>query len=200
MHDFEEMEEIVASISSTEGPLQPPKEFFDDLVKECHEINQFAARAAAEAGHPHDHRETAKAIDAQRIQGEKAYANSDQKALSDCITMLENIRNHVIALYQKIAQPQDTRSEAEKATAHVDHAGGEAGKVEQMAAAQGRDDFQKEVKEIKKKLNSLSHEAQKNPKAVQEAVGKLRARLEQIKNVLMGKRKSDDEGELVEER
>jgi len=51
VHDFEEMEEIVASIARVEGALQPPKEFFDDLVKECHEINHYAAREAAKQQH-----------------------------------------------------------------------------------------------------------------------------------------------------
>ena len=81
VHDFEEMEELVAEISHAEGPLQPSKEFFNDLVKECHEINQYVAQAAAEAGQPHDHRELEKAIEAQRVQGEKAFAAGGAKSL-----------------------------------------------------------------------------------------------------------------------
>ncbi|NUO80105.1 Hsp70 family protein [candidate division KSB1 bacterium] len=199
IHDFEEMEEIVASISRTEGALQPPKEFFDDLVKECHEINTYVARAAAEAGHPHDHREVAKSIEAQRVQGEKAIAGNDQKAYTDTIIMLETIRNHVIALAQKVSKQEDNRTESEKAEDHVKHAGGEANKAGQLAAAQGRKDYQDEIEQIKAQLKDLTKEAQKNPRAVQEKIGKLRARLSQIVNVLMGKRDTADGGKLVED-
>ena len=199
VHDFEEMEELVADISRVEGPVKPPKEFFDDLIKECHEINQYAAQLAAEAGQPHDHREVAKAIDAQRVQGEKAFAAGDQKAYSDAIMMLESIRNHVIALAQKVMPSPPAVPESERAAAHVKVAGDEASKVGQYAAAQGRKDLQDEIEQIQKKLKGLAREAQKNPRAVQEAVSKLRARLEQIKNVLMGKPTDQDEGSLVED-
>jgi molecular chaperone DnaK len=197
---FEEMEEIVAKMSNIEGMLQPPKEFFIDLAKECFELNQYVAQEAGKAGKTYDLREMAKAIDAQRMQGEKAFAAEDQKAYSECILMLENIRNHIIALARKIIMPvEDPRTEAEKATDHVRFAEGEASKVSQFAASQSRKDLQDETEQIKNQLNQLSREAQKNPRAVQEKVAQLRARLEQIKNVLMGKagKAERDDGKLV---
>ncbi|NIM12392.1 MAG: hypothetical protein GTO45_09780, partial [Candidatus Aminicenantes bacterium] len=199
IHDFEEMEELVTQISRTEGPIEPPKAFFDDLVKECHEINQYTAQAAAEAGQPHDHREMSKAIEAQRVQGEKAFAKSDQKAYSDAIMMLENIRNHLIGLAQKVMDVKDTRNDYEKTADHIKHANGEASKMSQFAAAQGRKDLQDEVEQIKKNLEQLSKEAQKNPRGVQEKISQFRARLEQIKNILMGKKENKDDGSLVED-
>jgi molecular chaperone DnaK len=194
---FEEMEELVAEISRAGGPLQPQKEFFVELVQECFELNQYVAQEAAKAGKPHDHREVAKAIDAQRVQGEKAFAAGDQKAYSDTILMLENIRNHIIALAQKMIKPEDTRTNVERAADHVKFAEGEASKVNQFAASQNRKDLQDETEQIKNQLNQLSKEAQKNPRAVQEKVAQLRARLEQIKNVLMGKSDGQDKGKLV---
>ena len=52
---------------------------------------------------------------------------------------------------------------------------------------------------MRSQLKELSIEAQKNPKAVQEKIAKLRARLEQIKNILMGKQDDGEKGELVED-
>ncbi|RMG22388.1 MAG: hypothetical protein D6732_25865 [Methanobacteriota archaeon] len=199
IHDFEEMEEIVASISSTEGSLQPPREFFDELVKECLELNSYVARAAAESGYPHDQREVAKAIEAQRVMGEKALANSDQKSYSDVLALLESIRNNLIGLGQKFFQERDTRTDIEKATDHIRYAEDEASKMEQFAASQEREDLKGEIHQIKSQLKDLSREAQKNPKAVQEKIGKLRARLEQIKNILMGKKEDGEGGKLVED-
>jgi molecular chaperone DnaK len=198
VNDFEEMEELVAEISRTSGPMQPPKEFFDELVEECLEINELAAEAAAEGGKPHDHREFARAIEAQRQQGERAYKAADQKAYAECMLMLENYRNHLIGLYRKIAKPKDDRTDDEKASANVQYAEGEASKLSQLAAGQGRNDLQGEIDQILGKLKDLSKEARKDPRKVQEAVSKLRGRLEQIKNILMGK--ADDKSEkLVED-
>ena len=198
VHDFEELEELVANISTNEGPLQPPKEFLTELVAECHELNQHVARAAAEAGAPHDHQEVARAIEAQRQQGEKAFGAADQQAYSDAIMMLESLRNHVLGLGQKIIGPQqDTRSDAERADAQIKTAGGEATKTGELAVAQKRPDLQDETDQIKRQLDDLAREAQKNPRAVQEKVSQLRQRLEQIKNVLMGHRPAEGGGVLV---
>jgi molecular chaperone DnaK len=199
LHDFEEMEELVADISRSEGPIEPPKEFLDGLVKECHEINQYTAKEAAKAGKPHKHGDIQKAIEAQRVQGEKAFKAADQKAYSEVFTMLENIRNHLIALVRSVTDVKDTRTETEKTSGHLKSADGEASKVSQHAAAKGRKDFQDEAEQIKKELKQLSKEAQKNPRGVQEKVSKFRARLEQIMNVLMGKQPDQGEGKILKD-
>ncbi len=199
IHDFEEMEEIVSQISVGPSTLQPPKEAFSETVAECHEINRAVARAAAEAGQPHDHRETEKAIEAQRVEGEKAYADDTQKRLTDAVMMLESIRNNLIALGQKLMGARDTRTDGERASDSVKGAGQAADKVSQLAAASGRKDFEDEVKQIKDDLHRLSNEAQKNPHAVQEKVQGLWARLQQIKNALMGKKEDRGEGDVPED-
>jgi molecular chaperone DnaK len=196
IHDYEELEEIVENLARASGGLQPPKEVFDDLVAECHEINSYAAKALAEAGKPFDHREAAKSIDAQRTQGHKAWAASDQKAYGDCITMLESIRNHLIALVQKVVKPPEI-SEGQQAEAHAQVGQKEAEKTGQIAAAQGREDLSQEAAQIKKQLAQLAREAQKNPKAVQEKVSALRSRLAQIWNMLVGKSDGGGGGKRV---
>jgi molecular chaperone DnaK len=188
VHDIEEMEEIVASISRADGQLQPPRDFFEDQVKECFDLNRHLAQESAKGGRNYDHREVEKAIEAQRVLGEKAFRDADQKTYSDVIMQLEALKNHMIAIYQKISDVKDTRTDEQRASDNVKFAGQEAGKVGQLAAAQKRPDLEKEAAQLTHELQDLAQESQKNPHAVQEKVQKIRGRLEQIKNFLMGKR------------
>jgi molecular chaperone DnaK len=198
VNDFEEMEEIVGEIARTTGPMQPPREFFDELVEECLEINRYAAEAAAEAGRPHDHREFERAIETQREQGERAYNAQDQKGYTECMLMLENYRNHLIGIYRKIAKPKDDRSDYEKAMGSVQYLESEATKLGQFAAGQKRDDIQDEIEQILGQLKSLAEEARKDPRKVMDKTSKLAGRLQQIKNILTGK--TDDQTQkLVED-
>ena len=199
IHEFEEMEEIVASMEQTEAGLQPPREDFDRLVEECVELNRAVARAAAEEGQPHDHRDMEQGIEAQREQGEKAFSDENQQAWGDAFMMLENLRNHLVGLYRKLKQAEDTRTDTEKAADHARHAEGEAAQAAQMAAAQQRQDLQQETQALRRKLAELAREAQKNPRGVQEKIAQVRNRLGQIMNVLLGKsqKAENEEGVLV---
>jgi molecular chaperone DnaK len=193
VNDFEEMEELVAEFSHTSGSIQPPKEFFDKLVGDCLENNQYVASIVSEAGNPHDSQELAKEIEVHRIQGERAYKDGDQKSYSEAIMRLVAVHDHLIGLYQKIKKPVNEPTEEERASAHVQYAEGEASMLSKLAAAQSRKDFQDEIEQIQRQLRDLSKEAHRSPREVQEKVYRLRKRLEQIKNVLMGKVENIDE-------
>lgn len=197
LHDYEEMEEVVANISRADGAVEPPKEFFDKLVGECLEINRHAAEVGAQEAKPHDHREMAKAIEAQRQQGEKACLEGNQKRYTDAIMMLENIKNQLIALIQTI-KPPPKQSETEQAQSAVSGAGKQADDVKGMAKASGRHDLADEAERIKKELKVLEKEAQKDPTTVREKASRLWGRLQQIKNTLMGKKDDGGEGKPPE--
>ena len=77
--------------------------------------------------------------------------------------MLESMRNHLIGLSRKVMQLEDSRTDVEKASDNVQTATGEASKVGQMAAAQGREDLQRETNQIRRELQDLAQEAQKKP-------------------------------------
>lgn len=199
VHDFEELEDILAEISKGGGGLQPPKSEFDELVAECHEMNTYAAKVAAEKGKPFDHVEIGKAIDAQRAQGHKAWADGEQKPYGDAITMLESIQNHLVGLIRSVAPPPEI-SDTDRAAGLTKIGQQEAQKVNALAQAQGRKDLQDETEQIKRQLDALATEAQKNPRGVQEKASGLRARLEQIKNMLFGKKTdSGSDGKTVED-
>ncbi len=199
VHEFEEIEELVAGFSDSAGPLDPPKEFFDNLIKECYEYNQYVSQVSAVTSQPHDPDEMAKAINTQRIQGEKAFRDGDQTAYSETLVALEAIRDHLIRVIQKGLKDQDTRTDAQKIADFAKAAIKEASEIGQFAAAQGRKDLQEEIELIKQQLSELLRDVQQNPEGVREKVSRHLARLDQIKNTLMRKPKSASGGELVEE-
>ena len=144
VYEFEEMEDLVANIA-TEGtrPLDPPKEFFDELLKDCYDLNQYATQVTAKEGvaQPHDAKELAKTIDFQRDRGEKAFNDGEQVAYIETIEMLENIRNHLIAVIRPHIREQDTRTKSQKAADNIKAVREDSERVASLAAAQGRKDF-----------------------------------------------------------
>jgi molecular chaperone DnaK len=187
VHEYEEMEALKAEFASAASPLQPGKEVFDDMVRECYEFNREAAALVKEAGKPYDEPEISKAIDAQRVQGEKALNESDQKAYTDAIMMLESLKKHILGIYQKnVKQPEDPRTPEQKTADYAEYVQQQAVKIGQLAAAQKNASIQAEAEKIARRAAELSAEAARNPKAAQQQLGQLQAQLEQYKNVLMG--------------
>ncbi len=193
VHDFEEMEELVANSASDAGPLEPPKDFFDKLVKECQELHDLLDHI----GQTHKAREIAKAIEAQRLDGEQAFVAGDQILYTDTIVKLNGIRDHLIMLLKQLIDFQDPRTEQEKAADRIGFALEEAGEVEALAKASKRTDILNEITLIKNMLRSTAHEIEKNPIAVQQKASQARTRLEQIRNVLIGTLGQGPSGKLL---
>jgi molecular chaperone DnaK len=198
VHDFEEMEEQVYRLTDAQGPLEPPKEAFDQLVQECYEINRYVAQEAATQGQPHDEIETQKNIDAQRQQGESAFAAGDQKAYGDVITALERIREYLVQVVQKVSPspPSDPVDGAIKHCQSLQHRGEQLAKVAQAA---DRPDLAAEINQIGRELEGLQQEAARDPRAAQTKASQYGARLEQIKNLLYGRAEKRPPGDLVED-
>jgi molecular chaperone DnaK len=200
VHEFEEMEEIVGAISRVDGQLQPPKQFFDELVKECFEFNQGTAQEHATQNTDYHYDELQKDIEAQRQFGENAFREGDQTAYSDAILNLESIKSHIVTLFQKVAKIVDNRTPEQRAADNLQFAIREAAKLEQLAGTSQRDDLQKETRDIGRQLHDLTpDDIQRNPGAVQEKVEALRRRLEEIKNTIMGKKSDVKKGALVQD-
>lgn len=194
VHDFEEMEALVAEVSSVSGPLQPPREAFNQLVAECHEINLYAARVCAESGKPHDKEGMQKATEAQRVQGERAFENGDQRAYSNAVEMLESLREFLVTQARAAMPEPPRRSEEEIAAQHVQVAMHEAENIARLAESENREDFQEETGQIMRELEGLLRDAATKPTEVQQRASQHRARLEQIKNVFMGISKTTPDG------
>jgi molecular chaperone DnaK len=200
MNDFEEMESMVGEMSAGQGPLDPPKAQFDELVDECVKINQYASRAAEEAAEAYEGQEVARSIDVLRAQGEKAWSASEQKTYSDSITALQAIYEHARKVAQKVAQSRDTRNDAEKAEEAVEYGLDFSHKVLAIAQAQKRADLIAEIEKIMRQLEALKADIARNPTGVQQKAGRFIAELQQINNQLKAKRAAAGGSDLPEER
>ena len=185
IHEFEEMEYVVAGIAQNITSLYPPKEIFDQLVGECQVCNRDTMQLSSNLDQPHDYREMAKTIEAQRMQGEQACENGDQAMYSDVIEMLEAIRDHLIMIIRKEMNIVDTRTETEKASDYLRYASQETTTVDQLVSKLGNQQQQAQIRQIKQELASLADEVQRNPQQTQFKIAQSQARLEQIKNQLV---------------
>jgi molecular chaperone DnaK len=184
VHEFEEMEALLADITGVDEPLNPPKQVFDQLVAQCRELCEFLRHGAA-AGQPYDHAELSKSIDAQCDQGERAFRESDQRAYSEALVMLQGIYDHLVTIARQLLPP-DNRSQAERITDTIDALRKDAARVAMVAGARGRPDFVEEIDGILRKLDELARDARRDPQRTLNKLGQLRARLEQINNILVG--------------
>jgi molecular chaperone DnaK len=178
VHEFEQMEELAASIERNATPLQPPKADFDRLVEDCDQIN--AALRGQDV--PHDPQEMGRSIEAQRVQGEKAFREGDQSSYSEAIQHLMGYRDHLIDLLRSGPAPEITPEQAAYATVQV--AAEEADTVRQLAVAEGRDDLRAQVDDIRRQLDDLGPQAFSDARRVLQRGQALRAELERIKNLI----------------
>lgn len=185
IHEFGNQEELVASLSGrVKRPLYPPKEEFDELVQKCFNFNQQAYRVASTTGQPYDFAEIEKDIASQQQQGEKAYADGDQKAYAKAIKMLEAHRSHAIEVLEPYSEREDLRTPEQKASDAIVSILADADLL--MADAQGRIDLQNQIKQIKNGLNDLKRNVGRNPHSALQEAWQLYQHLRQIRNILMG--------------
>lgn len=194
IHDFEEMEDLVESSKYESGPLQPPKNFFDNLVNECQEIGELLEKAT-QASHARD---ILAEIARQQAKGNNAFASSDQIAYSDTFIKLNALRDHLISLLVRLADGfEDTRSDLERATDSIDFALEQASEVDILARAAERTDLQSEIALLRSQVQGLVREVQRNPVSVYQSILKIRQRLEQIRNMLVDLLKQSPHSNLL---
>jgi molecular chaperone DnaK len=184
VHEYEDMEAIVVGLDRDPTVLDPPKEQFDQLVHECRQLNSYLAAEDDRPDRPHDYAELGKSIDALCDQGEKAFQASDQRSYGEAIGMLQDVRTHLVGIYQKIVDDNDPRSDAERVAELLRHANEEASQVLQRAAADGRHDVREEAESLRRQLTELERRAHDNPRGVQNKIAQLRGRLAQLMNSL----------------
>ena len=193
IHDFEEMEDLVESSRYEGGPLQPPKDFFDWLVNDCQELGATLLKV----DQSQDSHESVRNLNLLQTRGDQAFANNDQTEYRDTIVKLNAIRDHLITLLVQLINYEDTRSDLERATDSIDYALEQANEADVLAKAARRTDLQSEIGLLRLQLRGLSQEVRRNPAAVLQSVVKIRQRLEQIRNVLIGLLKQSPNGDLL---
>ncbi|WP_200308011.1 Hsp70 family protein [Streptomyces adelaidensis] len=187
-HEFEQMQAIAESVGK-HGPadLQPPRADFEKLVKDCVEGNRYVATVSAEAGTPHDEREIALAVEAQREHGERALESGDQRSYSEVITQLQHIFDHLRAMVQRHHTSDQPVPDADMAASFLRQALDTLSEVQRLVqvspAATPR--HRAEVEEIGMRLAGLEALIAQDPNRVQQEAAQERQRLIRLKNMLM---------------
>ncbi|MBT2207930.1 Hsp70 family protein [Actinomadura sp. NEAU-AAG7] len=194
VHEFEQMEEILAGIQVASAPLQPLKGDFDKIVSDCDEINSYLAGADK----VHDAQEMSRSIEAQRVRGEKAYRESDQAAYSEVFRQLEAYRSYLLDRYRQNKPAGTEMSPEERASLIVQIAEEEAETVHRNTVLAGRDDLRATVEGIRRDLKELGGRAARDPQSVIQRAVRTRDELERINNLLQSA-PGEADGKLFED-
>jgi len=197
LHEFEEMESLIAENSLTGGPLQPPKEDFDQAIATCMEWNQWLAEFTSANVVPYDSNNAQKTIETYREHGERAYAAGNQNDYGDVVAKVENLKTHLGNLMRKYVK--DNRTEEQKAADCISWAREDAVKVCGSPGASAQPDLLNRVRQIQSQLDQLELEIGQNPGAVRMKVDRLRIQLDQINTMLSGRTSGMKDGVLVRE-
>ena len=168
IHEYEQMLNIVSSISQRSTSLYPSKEDFDTLVEECLAFNRKAALISDNFDQPHDYKKMAQVIKTQQIEGENAFGAEDQSMYTDAVEMLESIREHLLTLLRSVQQSQDVRTDEQRAADFIKYLIQEITKMEQQK--ESSIEIQGQLREIRLRLENASKNAQNDADTVR-AVG-----------------------------
>ena len=189
VNDWEEMLEIVAGMSEVEGPLQPPKAFLEGLAIACRELHRHLQTAAPLAGVPYDALEMARTIDTQSGEADRAFARADQQAYSEALDMLQNLRDHLGELAEKVrpvssAPPPDPRAEAR---ALIEKLRDVADELRNLASGK-RPDLVDAIEREDDALIRLSGEVDSDPQGAYKGAQERAVELGKIRNALSVKK------------
>ncbi|WP_067489633.1 Hsp70 family protein [Actinomadura hibisca] len=196
VHEFEELEELLGRTDASAGALEPPKPEFDSLVADCLELNAWLGDNSADLGRPYDATEMGRAIEAQRVQGEKAHRAADQRSYGEAIRQLQGYLEHMVGLYRR-AMPPSEQSDTQRAAASVGVGLREAAEVARLASGVGRADLRAEAERIAARFQELGTRLEHDPRGVSDKAAGLHHRLAQIKNILIGKPGAGGSGQLA---
>lgn len=185
-HEFEQMRELVDSLKSKQqgNALQPPKEEFDALVKECVQLNIAAKQVAGQLEQSHNSMEMTKTIEEQRHQGTRAFEAGDQQTYSETIQMLESIHDYLRGILQSVMKADDPRTETEQIADFIEYALQQVSIVELRATEQNRFDLKDRLQQIKAKLEEASQLVESNPNLARANVSRQYEIIEEIKKML----------------
>jgi molecular chaperone DnaK len=189
VHEFEELEEIVAALDERSGGLEPAKDTFDELVAVCLDMNSYAASKTGGGGgeQPHDAREMVKAIEAQREHGERAFRDRDQHAYSEAVRQLEGYRKHLAAIARRIMN-DEPGSPALLAAAALRQLHGmleETGR--QLTVAPSAVPEQRRVMDdIARRMSELESQIERDPHGVQQQAVVAMQQLNAVQRALPG--------------
>lgn len=201
-HEFEQMEELVASLGTKQqSTLQPPEEEFNELVSSCVALNNYARRNANRLEQPHDAIGMAKTIEEHKRQGERALKASDQQTYSEAIQMLESICNYLSGLLYDILREDDQRSDTQKLVDFLEYWLQQATVIERRAIEQNRADLSEQLSQIRQKLTEADQLIESEINRARSIAYRQHELIEEIKKQLtQSVQHSHDVKGLVEKR
>ncbi|WP_371545709.1 Hsp70 family protein [Streptomyces sp. NBC_00554] len=201
-HEFEQMQAIADSVGKPEdGALQPPRADFEELVKDCGQLNRYVATISAKTEAPHDEREIAAAVEVQREQGERALSAGDQRSYSEVITQLQHIFDHLRTVAYRHQQENEPVAPADVAASRLQSALEMLAEVRRLvqasrtATAQHRQD----VEDIGQRLAGLQSLIAQDPNRVQQEAAQERQRLIQVKSIITPGSRNEPGGGVLPE-
>ncbi|MGW6144077.1 Hsp70 family protein [Streptomyces sp. NPDC055140] len=186
VHEFRELEEIVAVLGEADQELQPPKREFDALVDDCLRLHAHLSESGPAGDKPFDGPEVIRAIEAQRAEGERAHAAGDQRRYGEAIAQLQGHFTYLRGLLR--SSPGGELSPQERAEGLLRFGFQRAEELSRVAVATGRTSEERDLTEVRSRLEQLVPLLATNPEQVGQEAGKLVARLRQLGQILLTER------------
>ncbi|MFG2524327.1 Hsp70 family protein [Streptomyces sp. NPDC048527] len=184
VHEFRELEEIVAVLGEAGQELQPPKRDFDALVEDCLRLHAHLAESGPAGDKPFDGPEVIRAIEAQRAEGERAHAAGDQRRYGEAIAQLQGHFTYLRSLLR--SSPGGEISAQDRAEGLLRFGFQQVEELSRVALARGRTSEERDLAAVKSRLEQLVPLLATNPDQVVQDAGKLAARLRQLAQILLG--------------
>ncbi|GHJ42009.1 Hsp70 family protein [Streptomyces sp. TS71-3] len=200
VHEFGQMEDVVASLDRPRVDLRPQKQDFDKLVEECGELNRYLAGQVDKLEVAHDAEEMSRAIAVQRDHGDRAFADGDQRSYSEAIGHLQSYLEHLRGLAVGTFRNQPQPSEEEMARYRLLKALDLAAEMSPLVEAGANDEQRRAFEQSTRRLASLEPLINRDATRVSREASEELQRLEQLKNILISGSGPDDGGVLPQVR
>ncbi|MDJ1134558.1 hypothetical protein [Streptomyces iconiensis] len=189
VHEFEELEELVAGLSRPTVSLEPPKHDYDTLVREVRELIAHLSEYGTAPGKPFSTDEVTRTLEAHRVQGERAYQEGNQRAYGEAVIRLRSLESYLQGLLPSHRghdlTPED---QARGMTAAVLQTA--SGLVMSARALVDRA-AERELREIRQQAEQLAPRIATDPHSAIQGANQLIARLRQIETRLQDRPEDD---------
>jgi len=193
VHEFQELQQLADSVTTQHSRgLEPPKQDFDDLVEACLSLHAYLVQNGVPQGKTFDAPEMSRTIEDQRQRGERAWTNSDQRAYGEVIQQLHRMYRYLEQLMRTESAPELTPAVRAEELVRAGMQGSQ--ELLRVAAGTGRTAEQRELEEIRYRLEQLAPSLATDPERVMQEAGKLMARLRHLARLLLGDGGADEVG------
>jgi molecular chaperone DnaK (HSP70) len=187
LHEYEELEDLVARVERPVIILHPLKSEFDGRVRELAELIQQARAVLAQEGKSLDKtNDWDDKLAVQRKVGEQAYIDSNKKArkdLADALQQLTDLRKDIFSLVSAQVKLRDL-TEAEEAEAGLNRCRKELEYAKHGADASGQQRAKDEAETLDAELANAAALAERDPRAANARLTTIRQQIRRLADSL----------------